>query len=569
MEGMPDARDASHVLLSPRRVAEEYVDQLVALDPVEGTYLGDAASHSRLPDYSSDGRQQLTDLAGETLARLAEAEAVPGSLDDPAEQGCARLLRERLSAQRAMHESGETLRDVSNVFSPVHRVRMAFTLAPTETEEDWRAVASRLTAVPACLAGYRSSLAEGLRRSLPGGPRQVTAMIRQLDEWIGVDGGWFARFAAAGPEPLRRDLDTAVELANGALGDLRTWLSDTYAPSVAGTPDVVGRDRYLLASRYWNGNDLDFAEAYEYGWSEFHRLLDEMRVEAEAILPGAESPWAVTRHLDINGQGVDGAEPTREWLQRLMEEAIGQLDGTHFDIPEPVKQVESCLAPAGSAPAPYYTAPARDFSRPGRTWLPHVGRDRFPAHEFVSTWYHEGVPGHHLQLAQWVHAASRLSRYQTGVGMVSANAEGWALYAERLMDELGFLDDHEHRLGYLDAQMLRSIRVIVDLGMHLRLPIPDHSPFHAGETWTPELAEQFLLAHQGRHPDVIRSEIIRYQGAPGQAIGYKLGERVWLRGREAARRARGADFDLRAWHMAALNLGSLGLDDLEERLATL
>jgi uncharacterized protein (DUF885 family) len=423
--------------------------------------------------------------------------------------------------------------------------------------------------VPQALAGYRAALATGLSRGLPGGPRQVEVMVGQLGEWLEGDGGWFGQFAAAGPQLLRGELVRAVAQANTGIAELRDWLRDDYAPHVDGASDVVGQERYRCSSRFYNGVDVDLAEAYEYGWSEFHRLLGEMRAEAGRIVPGATDPWAVMRHLDTHGAGFESGEPVRRWLQDLMDEAVDRLDGSHFDIAPRIRRVESCLAPAGSAPGPYYTAPSHDFSRPGRTWLPIGDRTRFPAYELVSTWYHEGVPGHHLQLAQWVHLADRLSRYQTSVGLVSAGAEGWALYAERLMDELGFLTDPEHRLGYLDAQMMRSVRVVIDIGMHMGLEIPAHSPFHPGERWTPELAEGFLVAHNGRPADFIHGEVIRYLGAPGQAIGYKLGERVWLRGRDAARRARGADFDLKRWHMAALSLGSLGLDDLETELTRL
>jgi uncharacterized protein (DUF885 family) len=165
--------------------------------------------------------------------------------------------------------------------------------------------------------------------------------------------------------------------------------------------------------------------------------------------------------------------------------------------------------------------------------------------------------------------AASLSRYQATVGHVSANIEGWALYAERLMDELGFLTDAERRLGHLDEQMMRAIRVIIDIGMHLELEIPADSPFHPGERWTPQLAHEFLARHNGSPAEVIESELIRYLGMPAQAISYKLGERAWLRGRAAARSAHGDSFDLKAWHMAALSLGSLGLDDLEAELSRL
>jgi uncharacterized protein (DUF885 family) len=190
-------------------------------------------------------------------------------------------------------------------------------------------------------------------------------------------------------------------------------------------------------------------------------------------------------------------------------------------------------------------------------------------YDLVSTWYHEGVPGHHLQLAQWAHVAQDLSRYQATVGGVSANAEGWALYAERLMDELGYLADPEERLGYLDAQMMRAVRVIIDIGMHLELEIPADSPFHPGERWTPELAEEFFRTYSSRPADFVESELTRYLTIPGQAIGYKLGERAWLLGRERARERHGDAFDLKAWHMAALSQGSLGLDDLLDELSRL
>jgi uncharacterized protein (DUF885 family) len=175
-----------------------------------------------------------------------------------------------------------------------------------------------------------------------------------------------------------------------------------------------------------------------------------------------------------------------------------------------------------------------------------------------------------------VYVAPQLSRYQTSVGSVSADAEGWALYAERLMDELGFFPDPGTRMGYLDGQQMRAVRVVIDLGMHLELPIPQDQgvpePFHPGERWTPELAREFFGAHSGLTAEFLDSEIVRYLGWPGQAIGYKLGERAWLAGRDAARRAhesRGEAFDVKAWHIAALSQGSLGLDDLVTELCAL
>ncbi|WP_432122589.1 DUF885 domain-containing protein [Streptomyces sp. S1] len=558
----------------PRQVADDHVDALIALDPIVGTYLGVRESAGLLPDFSPAGQRAVADLARRTLARLDAAERTPGA-DSDAERRCARLLRERLTAELAVHEAEEGLCTVSNMRSPAHSVRIAFTVMPTETEEDWTAVAARLRAVPAALEGYRSSLALGLERKLFAGPRPTATFVGQLTEWAGgEDGrpGWFEEFAAAGPgtlpEKLRGELAAAGGEATEAVGALRDWMRDVYAPAVADAPDTVGRERYRRWSRFFNGTDLDLDQAYAYGWSEYHRLLGEMRTEAERILPGAD-PWEALAHLDEHGTHIEGVDEVRAWLQRLMDEAIEALDGTHFELADRVRRVESRIAPPGGAAAPYYTGPSEDFSRPGRTWLPVDGTTRFPVYDLVSTWYHEGVPGHHLQTAQWVHVADRLSRYQATIGKVSANMEGWALYAERLMDELGFLPDAERRLGYLDAQMMRACRVIVDIGMHLGLEIPADSPFRPGERWTPELAQEFFQLHSSRPPAFVESEMTRYLSVPGQAIGYKLGERAWLIGRANARAAHGEAFDAKAWHMAALSQGPLGLDDLVDEISRL
>ncbi|NUT25731.1 MAG: DUF885 domain-containing protein [Streptomyces sp.] len=554
----------------PREVADTYVDELIALDPITGTYLGVKESSSKLPDLSPTGQAALAQLQRATLARLDEAERRPGA-DSDIERRCGRLLRERLTAELAVHEADEGLRTVGNLATPAHSVREVFTVTPNETDEDWAAIAERLRAVPAAYAGYREALALGLERKLYAAPRPTATFVEQLTEWAdtGEGRGWFEDFASAGPESLRAELDEAARAATASVVELRDWMRDVYAPAIEGAPNTVGRERYARCARYFNGTDLDLDEAYAYGWSEYHRLLGEMKKEAEKILPGAATPWVALAHLDEHGRHIDGVDEVRDWLQSLMDEAIEKLDGTHFELAEPVRKVESCIAPPGGAAAPYYTPPSEDFSRPGRTWLPTMGQTRFPAYDLVSTWYHEGVPGHHLQLAQWTYVAQSLSRYQATIGHVSANCEGWALYAERLMDELGFLTDAEHRIGYLDAQMMRAARVIVDIGMHLELEIPADSPFHPGERWTPELAQEFFGAHSSRPADFVESELTRYLTIPGQAIGYKLGERAWLLGRDRARERHGAAFDLKAWHMAALSQGSLGLDDLVDELAAL
>ncbi|WP_040338637.1 DUF885 domain-containing protein [Candidatus Blastococcus massiliensis] len=560
---------------TPRQVADAYVAAACELDPMLATQLGVAPGEDRLPDLSPDGLAAEATLARDTLAELDRVLAADPALDDdPVERRCARLLRERLTAELDAYGAGEGYRSLNILFSPVHSVRQIFSLMPSATGDDWAVIARRMARVPAAFQAYRTTLEEAVRRELLVAPRQVRTIVEQLDEWTA--GPYFASFVASGPEALQAELQAAAAAADGAVADMRDYLRDEYAPRTEGVPDGVGRDRYAMAVRRWTGSDLGrgqgLEEAYAWGWSEHKRILAEQRIEADRVQAGA-TPMEAMRLLATSGPAVEGVEEIRVRLQAMMDEAIAELDGTHFDLAEPLRRVEAMIAPPGSAAAPYYTRPSQDFSRPGRTWLPTLGRTRFPLWDLVSIWYHEGVPGHHLQLAQWAYVSQQLSTYQTSVGSVSANVEGWALYAERFMDELGYFPDPGTRLGFLDAQQLRSVRVVIDIGMHLQLPIPDDAEGalaeHRGQPWTPDLARAFLGENSGAALAFLDSELVRYLGIPGQAIGYKLGERAWLAGREAARQARGEAFDLKAWHMAALSQGSLGLDDLEAELGRL
>jgi uncharacterized protein (DUF885 family) len=550
-----------------RRIADRWVDTLAELDPLVATWLGLRPDEDRMPDLSPAGLDAVADAQRRVLADLAGARVA-----DDDDRRCATLLRERLEAHLAQHDAGDELATLRPIASPVQDLQEAFLMMPTATADDWAVVARRMARVPDAAAGYRATLAEGLRTGRVNAARQAEAVVEQLGAWLAADdgAGWYAGFVAGAedvPDALRADLERAAAAAAAAVADLRDWIAGTYVPAVAEVPDGVGREAYLRGARAYLGADVDPEEAYAWGWEELARIEAEMAAEADRVLPGA-TPAQAFAHLEEHGAAIEGVDEAVRYLQGLMDSAIADLDGRVVDVAEPVRRVEAMIAPPGSAAAPYYTRPSLDFARPGRTWLPTLGRTRFPLFDLVSTWYHEGVPGHHLQLGTWAYRSGALSRYQTSVGSVSANTEGWALYAERLMDELGYFANPGVRLGYLDNQRMRAVRVVIDIGMHLGLRVPAGDP-HAGEVWTPELGEAFFAARSGSPAAFVHSEVIRYLGWPGQAISYKLGERAWLAGREAARRRRGDAFDLRAWHTAALGLGSLGLDDLERELSAL
>jgi uncharacterized protein (DUF885 family) len=550
-----------------RALADRYIDDLCKLDPVFGSYLGAPGSDLELTDHSPDGAAARAGLAARTLAELEATE-----VEDDGDRTCRRLLLDRLQLIVDQHDAGEHLRALRVIGSPIGTLRSAFDQMPHESEADWEHIAVRLEAVPWAYWCVRRSLEEGLERDVLAAPRQALACADQLATWAGERGAgpWFETFVAAGPQSLRDRLDTAARAATEELALLSGWLRSHYAARVAEVPDGVGIDRYRLGIRQFLGAAIDPDEAYEWAWDELARIETEMRTVSDLILPGATIEEAM-EHLDQHGDAVEGEGELRGWLQDLMDRTVDALQGSHFDLAPEVAHVEAMIAAPGTAAAQYYTAPSADFSRPGRTWYPTLGKTRFPLWSEVSTCYHEGVPGHHMQLAQWVYRAPQLSRFQTYTS-VSGNVEGWALYAERLMDELGFLADPGQRLGYLAAQQLRATRVIIDIGMHLSLPLPSQQPFHPGERWTPELGREFLGEHALKDPAFLDSEWVRYLGWPAQAISYKLGERVWLAQRAVAQQraaASGGQLDLKEWHMAALSMGSTGLDDLAAELGEL
>jgi uncharacterized protein (DUF885 family) len=368
-------------------------------------------------------------------------------------------------------------------------------------------------------------------------------------------------------------LAAAASDADRACGALAGWLRTVYAPR-AGDTDAVGADRYRTWATYFTGAELDLVEIYHWGWADLQRINGRMWEIAAAVAPGARTLPEVAARLDADEDGaVHGPEVLLDRLRGLTEGAVAMLDGVHFDIDDRIRFCDARLAPEGSAAAPYYIAPSEDLSRPGTTWFPTLGHDRFPLWRLVSTWYHESVPGHHLQCATAILCSGRQSRFQRLEGFISGYGEGWALYAERLMEELGAFTDSGDEMGYLSCQALRAARIVVDIGMHLGLTAPSDVGALAGlgdvagRPWDAEMAIALLEERAIEPTDMAVSEVDRYLGVPGQAISYKVGERVWLETRSDARRRLGPSFDLKAWHAHALALGPMGLDPFKKEMS--
>jgi len=548
-------------------VADRFVEDYCTLDPISATFFGVAGHETELTDFSADGFAARAELARRAVADLRAIQPA-----DDRERVANAAMDERLSAELDLFDTGDLSAELNTTASPMQSLRIVFDLMATETEDDWATLATRMAKLPAAFEGYAAGLAAAAGAGRVTARRQVLTCAEIVARWAGAEQApaFFAELVArSGTQgTLRSELEAAASAAAAALVSFGNFLRKQLLP-LAPASDAVGEERYGRWLRYFTGADLDVAETYEWGWAELDRIVAEKKEVAERIAPGAGLEAAIAKLDEDPARILHGREELTRWLQSTADEAVNALAGTHFDIPDPVRTIEGRLSPT-SGEGIYYTAPSEDFSRPGRMWwsLPE-GAEEFTTWREKTTVYHEGVPGHHLQIAQTVYRAELLNRYQRIMLWSSGHGEGWALYAERLMAELGFLDDPGDRLGMLDSQGFRAARVVLDIGMHLELPIPAGTGFHEGEVWNPDLGLEFLRVHASMDDQLRQDELNRYLGWPGQAPSYKVGERVWLAARADAENRLGAAFDLKTFHTAALNLGGLGLDLLKTELARL
>ncbi|WP_370893451.1 DUF885 domain-containing protein [Janibacter sp. GXQ6167] len=540
------------------QIANTYFDEEVALSPMGATYLGVPGDETALDDFSPEGLAAMAALRQRTLAKLADANPA-----DEVDRVTIDAMTERLGLAEEIHAAGLDEMSLNVIASPMQEIQMIFDLMPTNTADQWATVAERMGAVPGALDSWLVSLRSAAQRGDVAAQRQIRACIQQAEDLTAPD-GYFATFLAnarVGDEPLpesvQADLTRGVEAAARAYRDLPTHFAELLerAPEA----DAVGRERYQLFSRSFLGSTVDLEETYAWGQEELARITAEMAEVAQQGHPGRTIAEAIHAFDHDSAYQLHGTEALRVWMQAKADEAIDLLADTHFDIPGPVRHIECMIAPTQTGGI-YYTGPSEDFSRPGRMWwsVPK-GVTAFGTWRELTTVYHEGVPGHHLQIGQTVYRRELLNKWRRMASWTSGHGEGWALYAERLMAELGLMDDPGNRMGLLDGQSIRAARVVLDIGIHCGFDAPSEV---GGGPWNYDKAWSFLTAHANMDEAFLRFELDRYLGWPGQAPSYKIGERLWMQLRDEVAEREGADFDLKAFHRRALDIGGVGLDTL-------
>ncbi|QEE61242.1 DUF885 domain-containing protein [Salinibacterium sp. dk2585] len=538
-------------------VAERWVNTVTDLDPTIATYIGVPGRLGEYGDYSPAGAEAKADAARSALAELRACSPV-----DDVDRVTAADLGAALELELESHEARLHLRDLNVLASPATDIREIFDLMPTETEGDWSDIASRMGGVPDAVDGYIETLRRGISEGVTPARRQVLA-VAELTGRVGTAGGFFSEFAHEAsdvPESLSATLSTNARLATEAYSRLTEFLRIELAAS-ATEVDAVGRESYALHSRRFLGATIDLDEAYEWGIEELARMRSEQEALAHEISPGASVEEAIAVLDSDPSRILHGTDALQAWMQDLSDRAVAELGQTQFDIPQEIRRLECMIAPTQNGGI-YYTGPSDDFTRPGRMWwsVP-VGITEFSTWRETTTVYHEGVPGHHLQIGQAVVNRGELNTWRRQLAGTSGHAEGWALYAERLMEELGYLNDPGDRFGMLDAQRMRAARVVLDIGVHLGKRRLD------GEgRWDFDYALAFFRENCHESDPSTLFEVNRYFGWPGQAPSYKVGQRLWMELRDEARRRGGADFDVRSFHRDALALGGVGLDTLRSAL---
>lgn len=529
------------------KLSDTYIDQSAALSPMESTSLGIDLNQDKLDDFSLAAAQVRSDLDRVTLNMLNAIEPI-----DDIDHIAKAVMQERLESALLLHDSQEAFLLWNVLTSPPSDIRSIFELMPREKDDDFSNIASRLRSVGDAHSSWISTIETLAKEGRTTAARQVRGVIAQLESY--ALGGYCEMAQEFDPTGNYPELHSSALLAQESCASTARYLREDYL-RLANPKDAVGPERYAIWSRHFTGADLDLRATYEWGVTDLKQINDRMWRVASKIAPDAKSLREVADALDHDPKYlVNGSAEVIRRLQDFTDAAIARMDGEYFDIDDRIKICQARLAPEGSASAPYYNPPSEDLSRPGTTWFPTLGRDEFAWWGLVSTWYHEAVPGHHLQCATVAIEQDRLSRFQRTAAWISGYGEGWALYAERFMDELGAFDDPGIEMGYLSGQALRAARIVVDIGMHLEYEDEN------GQVWNADSARELLNKAALLDEEYSASETDRYLGWPGQAISYKVGERVWMQAREDARVRLGSEFSLKKFHSHALRIGPMGLD---------
>ena len=538
------------------KVLEEYTKESFEYDPIGATRAGKDEFNAIWNDYTYQEIDPFLKVAIRTQKKLNKL--IPQDRHDEIARRVALAEIDRYVSEKP----DDLVRYYAywgSSYNPLEDVAGIFEFMPKKTPADISDIVARLDGIPKVTTEWMSSLKDVQKLG------EVNARCRV--EWTveNIKNHADKTFAKLGetldPKKENVKLQRAIKDAQLAFEVTAAWLENVYLKQCK-DDFRLGERMYIKHVEWSTGLKVNPRDVYEFGLKEIERINKEMWVVAKEIAPKAKRLTDVASALDKNPRyTIHGRDELKKFFSDITEFAINELDGRYFTLAKQIRRCDVKLDDDTIDESPYYWGPSENLKRAGFGVYPTLGKDSFIIWQDMSTWYHETVPGHHMQIGTSMVEKNKLTSYQRGEAWNSGYGEGWALYSERLMDELGYFSDPGYRMGYLMNQAMRAARLVVDVGLHL-----GYRDEH-GNVWNLKSAKKFMMDRALLSESYAESEIRRYVSWGGQAVSYKLGERVWLEAREEARERLGDKFSLLKFHMHALKLGPMGLDMLKEELA--
>jgi len=535
--------------------------------PEWATYLGDRRYGDRLEDASPEA-----EAAGyaETRRHLAAAQAIPRALLS---------ATDRTSLDLFIHQQDDTLR-----FEPLLGYRRLslgaiggfqtgfsalLQASPTDNRAAAEQVLARLAAYPRRVDQELLRLRQGISLGWVAPPAVLDRVLATLDGQLAAVGDaspFFLPFASLGSEIPAAEQDSLRRRARQLITEqvlpaqrrLRNFVASDYraaAPASGAMSSYPGGAAvYAATVRQQTTTDLSPAQIHAIGLREVARLDGEIKqVMAELKWTGPfVGANGFAQHMLTDPKYF---HPSPEALLASYRDIAKRIDAElpqlFAELPRAPYGVRAMPAHASPDRAEYYDSPPLDGSRPGWFNANAQGYKTRPTWAQETLTAHEAVPGHHLQTARAAELGE-LPKFRRAAWFV-AYGEGWALYAETLGFQLGLYMDPASRYGYLQGQMMRACRLVVDTGLH-------------SQGWGSQRAADYMTEHSGMDRRFIDSEIDRYLSWPGQALGYMIGQLKIIELRDRARARLGERFDIRRFHMVLLDQGAVPLPVLERLL---
>ena len=544
-----------------KAVEDDYWEFFLRENPEYATMLGEYKYNDRLTDYSL---AHVEDARAQTAALFQRARSIDttglSDADRLDQLLLVRTLADRLESIRLKnHEM------VIDQMSGVHlALPQIASYAPFDTVQHYRDYIARLNAMPLAI----DQVIERSRAGLKDGLMQPRYLLEKtavqsatLADAAGESSPFAAplasmpaSFSAAEREQLRADILAAVDgKVRPAYARLKTFLAEEYAPKgreefgVWSLPDGDARYRYAIHTQ--TTTNLTSDQIHEIGLAQVADLENQITALAKSAGYADRKSFEQAVFADPKLKGTSRQQVLDRYSHFIgqMEPKLPQLFGL---LPKSKLVVTSVPAYMEKESSTQYIAGTPDGSRPGQVWVvtyDYATRDML---DDEATAYHEGVPGHHMQISIAQELPGLHPFHRAIAGDYNAYVEGWALYSERLGKEVGFYQDPASDLGRLRSELYRALRLVVDTGVH-------------GKHWS----RQQMVDYWNQHlPPASDAEMDRYIAWPGQALGYKLGQLKILELRKRAQAELGPKFDIRAFHDEILNAGALPLDVLESRI---